>query len=113
MTCYEILTRKLPSKGHPLYDFDLVLNAHRPEVPKYIDGWIYELLSSCWQAYPTIRPSFAEILNLLISNAQASRQINKCHIEREEEELRLFQLKVCFKLRIFYYKDNVKFMYKV
>jgi hypothetical protein len=94
MTCYEILTGKLPFEGHPLYDFDLVLNGHRPEVPKYVDGWICELLSRCWQADPTIRPSFAEILNLLISNSEVVRQMTKRLIEREEEELRLFQLKV-------------------
>jgi serine/threonine protein kinase len=94
MTCYEILTGKLPFEGHLQNDYDLVLSGCRPEVPKYVDGWILELLSSCWQADPIARPSFAEILNLLISSSTIARKINKASIESEEERLRLFQVKL-------------------
>ncbi|KAG0614477.1 hypothetical protein M758_6G180100 [Ceratodon purpureus] len=33
MVCYEVLKGKLPFEGHPLNDYDLVLNGRRPTLP--------------------------------------------------------------------------------
>lgn len=68
MTCYEILTRKLPFEGPPLMDYDLVLEGHRLELPKYVDDWMRKLLNRCWQSHPNPRPSFHEILKVLLAN---------------------------------------------
>jgi serine/threonine protein kinase len=69
MVCYEALTGKLPFEGHCTNDYDLVLNGERPMVPKYVEGWIQELLNGCWQSNPRDRPSFGEILELLLANS--------------------------------------------
>jgi hypothetical protein len=69
MVCYEALTGKLPFEGHRTNDYDLVLNGERPMVPKYVEGWIQELLNGCWQSNPRDRPSFGEILELLLANS--------------------------------------------
>ncbi|KAG0587645.1 hypothetical protein KC19_2G180100 [Ceratodon purpureus] len=77
MTCYEILTGRVPFQDHPLSEqhsvlTDLVINHHlRPEVPEYVDGWAVELLQWCWQFDPAARPSFEEILTFIEGNSQA------------------------------------------
>ncbi|KAG0586370.1 hypothetical protein KC19_2G085400 [Ceratodon purpureus] len=72
MTCYELLTGKLPFEGHPCMDYDLVLKGQRPEVPKSVDNWIQELLSWCWQSNPKARPTSGEILNFLEANSSSA-----------------------------------------
>lgn len=62
MTCYEVLTGKLPFEDHPLYNYDLVLSGRRPKVPKYVDFWARGLLNMCWESNPEDRPSFRYIL---------------------------------------------------
>ena len=52
MMCYEILTKKLPFEGHYISNYDFVLNGKHPIVPQYVEGWIHELLSGCWQSNP-------------------------------------------------------------
>ncbi|KAG0587580.1 hypothetical protein KC19_2G174600 [Ceratodon purpureus] len=70
MTCYEILTGKLPFDGHLGNDYvDVVISGKRPEVPKYVEEWVHKLLSDCWQHDPAKRPSFGEIVNLIYSNS--------------------------------------------
>ncbi|KAG0576048.1 hypothetical protein KC19_5G051000 [Ceratodon purpureus] len=74
MTCYEVLTGKVPFKDHPLSKqssllTNLVINQDlRPEIPDFVDDWICELLKWCWQSDPVSRPSDREILNLLERN---------------------------------------------
>jgi hypothetical protein len=75
MVCYEALTGKLPFEGHRTSDYDLVLNGERPMVPKYVKGWTCELLNGCWQSNPGDRPSFGEILELVLANSRAVREL--------------------------------------
>jgi serine/threonine protein kinase len=70
MVCYEALTGKLPFEGHRTNDYDLVLNGERPMVPKYVEGWIQELLNGCWQSNPRDRPNFGKILELFLANSR-------------------------------------------
>jgi serine/threonine protein kinase len=39
MTCYEILTGKLPFGDHSSIDYDVVLKGLRPKILEYVDGW--------------------------------------------------------------------------
>ncbi|KAG0598894.1 hypothetical protein M758_12G109700 [Ceratodon purpureus] len=74
MTCYEVLTGRVPFEDHPLSKecsllTDLVINQHlRPEVPEYVDDWARELLQWCWQSDPAARPSFEMILSFIEAN---------------------------------------------
>ncbi|KAG0554504.1 hypothetical protein KC19_12G095900 [Ceratodon purpureus] len=75
MTCYEVLTGRVPFQDHPLCEqspllSDLVINQHlRPKVPEYVDNWARELLQWCWQSNPAARPSFEEILSFIEANS--------------------------------------------
>ncbi|KAG0559157.1 hypothetical protein M758_10G081600 [Ceratodon purpureus] len=82
MTCYEILTGKLPFEDlhRVIYNThelkDLIINQHlRPNVPEYVEEWIRELLSRCWQHDPGARPTFDEILSVLSTNSVEARRI--------------------------------------
>ncbi|KAG0586010.1 hypothetical protein KC19_2G056300 [Ceratodon purpureus] len=69
MTCYEILTGKIPFGDHSLWDYSIVLNGGRPEVPKYVEDWMDDLLSMCWEYNPSKRPSFLEIQDILATHS--------------------------------------------
>ncbi|KAG0625472.1 hypothetical protein M758_2G058200 [Ceratodon purpureus] len=84
MTCYEILTGKLPFENHPLSDYSIVFNGARPEVPKYVEDWMNKLLSRCWEHNLSKRPSFKDILDILTNHST----IVKVIIEEEDEKLR-------------------------
>jgi serine/threonine protein kinase len=73
MTCYEVLTGKLPFEEYKVYDYDHVLNGVHPLVPEYVEGWMQELLKACWQPNPRNRPSFGEILELFLVNSRDVR----------------------------------------
>ncbi|KAG0588653.1 hypothetical protein KC19_2G259600 [Ceratodon purpureus] len=76
MTCYEILTGKLPFDGQSRYDYmDAVIGGKRPEVPEYVEEWKHRLLSDCWEHDPAKRPSFGEIVNLIFSNSLRIREL--------------------------------------
>jgi hypothetical protein len=77
MTCYEILTGKIPFEGHPWNDYDLVLNGGRPEVPEYVDIWACGLLNWCWQSNATNRPSFEDIMDILCINSAEVRECKR------------------------------------
>lgn len=68
MTCYEISTGKLPFQDDDV-TMGSVIQGQRPEVPKFVDEWVLELLHWCWQSDPTARPSFKEILSFLEANS--------------------------------------------
>ncbi|KAG0554601.1 hypothetical protein KC19_12G104100 [Ceratodon purpureus] len=76
MTCYEVLTGRVPFQNHPLSKecallTDLVINQHlRPEVPEHVDDWARGLLEWCWQSDPAARPSFEEILSFIEANSE-------------------------------------------
>ncbi|KAG0559177.1 hypothetical protein KC19_10G084600 [Ceratodon purpureus] len=83
MTCYEVLTGKLPFEDHPLHDqtsslIDEVINDDlRPEIPKCVKGWACNLLNECWQSDPKARPSVGEILDLLPLKSASVRRWEK------------------------------------
>ncbi|KAG0585939.1 hypothetical protein KC19_2G050600 [Ceratodon purpureus] len=85
MTCYEILTGKLPFEGHPTNDYDLILKGERPQVPKYVDGWIHKLLNMCWEFNPVDRPTFGQILNFILANSAECRKVKEVFRKRAEE----------------------------
>ncbi|KAG0585021.1 hypothetical protein KC19_3G251500 [Ceratodon purpureus] len=67
MTCYEILTGKLPFATHPVWDYSIVLNGGRPDLPKYVEDWMCDLVRGCWEHDPKERPSFKDILNIFVT----------------------------------------------
>ncbi|KAG0602912.1 hypothetical protein M758_10G051000 [Ceratodon purpureus] len=83
MTCYEVLTGKLPFDDHPLSGnwlllHDLVINQGlRPEVPEYVEGWARDLLKWCWQSDPSARPTIEEVLDLMSRNSASTRRLEK------------------------------------
>ncbi|KAG0586906.1 hypothetical protein KC19_2G126300 [Ceratodon purpureus] len=78
MTCYEILTGKLPFDGHSGNDImDAVISGKQLEVPEYVEEWVQKLLRDCWQHDPAKRPSFVEIVNLICSNSLRIRRLVK------------------------------------
>lgn len=93
MTCYEVLTGKVPFEDHALSKNpsllrDLLINQHLcPEVPDYVEDWARELLHRCWKFYCDGRPSIKEILSILEANSN-SKYIQKRVLERlvREEE---------------------------
>ncbi|KAG0603307.1 hypothetical protein M758_10G083200 [Ceratodon purpureus] len=86
MTCYEVLTGKLPFENHPLHAktsslIDQVINDDlRPEIPECVKGWACNLLNECWQSDPNARPSLEEILDLL--------PLKSASIRRRKEDLK-------------------------
>ncbi|KAG0559055.1 hypothetical protein KC19_10G075300 [Ceratodon purpureus] len=101
MTCYEVLTGKLPFDDHPLSAnkpllMDLVNNQGlRPEVPKFVEGWARELLKWCWQCDPSARPTIGEILNLLSRNSASIRRREKDQKERYGDNFRYIPMPSC------------------
>ena len=85
MTCYEILTGKLPFENHPWEDYDLVLNGQRLEMPEHVDNWARELLNKCWQFNPTDRPSFGEILDFLLAESEGAKRFDEKRREMMKE----------------------------
>ena len=75
MTCYEVLTGRVPFEDHPLSDQqsllrDLVIDQDlRPEVPDHVEDWARDLLHWCWRPIPDQRPSFEEIMAFLEANS--------------------------------------------
>ncbi|KAG0625852.1 hypothetical protein M758_2G084500 [Ceratodon purpureus] len=76
MTCYEVVTGKLPFQGQRVTMED-VINGQRPEVPEYVGNWTSELLSMCWQSNPTSRPSIEKILEIILANSRVAKVINE------------------------------------
>lgn len=62
MTCYEILTAKLPYEGTPLATLTKrILAGQRPELPSYCPDYLSECIRQCWAASPIDRPTFGDI----------------------------------------------------
>ncbi|KAG0627604.1 hypothetical protein M758_2G214400 [Ceratodon purpureus] len=86
MTCYEILTGKLPFDDYLRNDYmDAVIGGKRPKVPEYVEEWVRKLLSDCWEHDPTKRPSFGEIVNLIYSNSLRIRKLVDDKVYKVEE----------------------------
>lgn len=65
MTCYEILTSRIPFEGTRASDYDVVLRGERPKLPTSTKPWIKTLLSRCWHPDPSERPMFQEIVETI------------------------------------------------
>lgn len=55
MTCYEMITGKLPFEDLERTTYDVVLQGERPTLPKETKPWIKTLLSRCWHSNPNER----------------------------------------------------------
>lgn len=65
MTCYKILSQKVPFEDHSSSDYD-VLERHHPWVSAYVDDWACELLDRYWR---TDLASLTKILKELRSQS--------------------------------------------
>ena len=66
MTCYEVLTGKIPfAEELRMTDYDVVIDGRRPDLPNHIQPVFKTLLTRCWLSDPSQRPSFEEIVNIL------------------------------------------------
>ncbi|KAG0559099.1 hypothetical protein KC19_10G079300 [Ceratodon purpureus] len=94
MTCYEVLTGKLPFEDHPLRNKTSLLTHQvinhdlRPEIPKYVEDWAHNLLNRCWQSDPRARPSVGEILDILSTNSASVKRRVKYQKEKFGENFR-------------------------
>ncbi|KAG0504301.1 hypothetical protein KC19_10G073100 [Ceratodon purpureus] len=101
MTCFEVLTGKLPFGDHPLINnkpllTDLVINQGLcPEIPEFVEGWARELLKWCWQCDPSARPTIKEILDLLLRNSAFLRRREKDQKERFGDNFRYIPMPLC------------------
>lgn len=68
MTCYEVLTGKIPFEDHPQSSssIDKILFGDRPKLPHYLDKNLKKLIGKCWEGDPLIRPTFTNILFELV-----------------------------------------------
>ena len=65
MTCYEIVTGRLPFEDLRASDFDVVIRRERPKLPKDIKPWMRDLITRCWHPNPLERPTFKTILDTI------------------------------------------------
>lgn len=75
MTCYEMITGRLPFENVRRNNYDVVLRGDRPELPEETKPWIKALLERCWHANPRNRPSFVEILKCIEDCGGLNRKI--------------------------------------
>lgn len=61
VTCYELVTGRLPFEGRPLSKFGMVLNGDRRELPINLEPLVKEIIVSCLHSIPSNRPSFEKL----------------------------------------------------
>lgn len=67
MTCYEIVTGRLPFEGLPFFETrDAILDGARPELPHDMNPLMRLLIPDCWHSNPLRRLSFESILTLFL-----------------------------------------------
>jgi serine/threonine protein kinase len=76
MTCYEVITGRMPFEDHDRWDYDIVLRGGRPTMPGDPFSVFNILVTRCWHQDPTKRPSFAEIVEDLIASSRLFEIIN-------------------------------------
>ena len=69
ITYYEILTGGRPFEDVPIKNYDHVINGAWSSLPPEILPWMEALLNRCWDADPSKRPPFEDIVHILESNA--------------------------------------------
>ena len=74
MTCYEILTGKIPLEEHEYRSYEVILrDGKRPELPQGMDQWLRHLIQNCWHQDPSQRPTFDDIVNVFKANSSDPR----------------------------------------
>jgi serine/threonine protein kinase len=71
MTCYEIVTGRLPFELEDLRatDYDVVIRGERPKLPSDIKPWMRDLITRCWHPNPLERPTFEIIMGMIARDA--------------------------------------------
>ncbi|KAG0562775.1 hypothetical protein KC19_9G170400 [Ceratodon purpureus] len=74
MTCYEILTGLTPFEyeRHAQDSYEVVLRGDTPKLPSDIKPWIKALLKKCWHQTPSERPTFEEIVKIIMTTEPSS-----------------------------------------
>jgi serine/threonine protein kinase len=74
MTCYEIVTGRLPFELEDLRatDYDVVIRGERPKLPSDIKPWMRDLITRCWHPNPLERPTFEIIMGMIARDARDS-----------------------------------------
>jgi serine/threonine protein kinase len=62
MTCYEVLTGKIPFDGYFKSHWKKVIDGERPHFPDYVDPRLCQLVERCWHKEPSCRPTF-DVIN--------------------------------------------------
>jgi serine/threonine protein kinase len=89
MTCYEVLTGRIPLEEHALGSYDAVICGLRPTLPE--DNMVPEigdLVGRCWQDDPLQRPSFREIVRVLESICHEYDYVhdhNQCEVKKKHK----------------------------
>lgn len=65
MTCYEIVTGRIPFEDLGKTDYDVVIRGERPKLPSNIQPWMRDLITGCWHPNPLERPTFETIADML------------------------------------------------
>ena len=65
MTCYDIVTGRLPFEDLCASDYDVVICGERPKLPKDIEPWMEDLITRCWHLNPLERPTFETIVDAI------------------------------------------------
>ncbi|XP_047241391.1 ephrin type-A receptor 5 isoform X4 [Girardinichthys multiradiatus] len=67
VTMWEIVSRgKTPYPAVHNYELlDLLLTGHRLKPPAHCDAKLYEVMKSCWDPEPSLRPHFRDLLEVL------------------------------------------------
>ena len=71
MVAYEILVHKLPYYDTPgdAIVCVKVMNGERPQIPPTIPQYLHSLLTACWEKEPQKRPTFHDIVRMLLSES--------------------------------------------
>jgi serine/threonine protein kinase len=67
MTCYELMTGRIPFEDHVGMNADKVINGARPLWPNSLWPHLCKLVERCWDSDPSSRPNFHEIVDELQS----------------------------------------------
>ncbi|KAG0576783.1 hypothetical protein KC19_5G107300 [Ceratodon purpureus] len=81
MTCYEVITGRLPYEGRSASDVDGIINrGERPELPLGICPELKDLICRCWHSDPLQRPSFNAIRTDLIEIGKTESKAWNIHV---------------------------------
>ena len=70
MTCYEIVTGRMPFEDLRASDYDVVIRGGRPELPSDMEPWMRDLITRCWHPNPLERPTSKTIVRTIASDGR-------------------------------------------